>query len=217
MKNKLLYVLGVLTVTAVIGVSLYSGQGQFFQGSLSTSVRLTDSTVTTATEPSTLSSSTLSTRYNEALKLANLSATSALPSVDMQVTPVAPRHTSGAKIGSAGPIGKFDSNPNLPNGAYEMIKGTFLGARTLIYLGIPTTQNSLYIMDCQIQPDQGSKVAFIRNGITAYPPIENGHAIYAFQASATTATATVIIEFEVPQGYTHDGLGKFYGCNIDKI
>lgn len=214
MKSKLPYILGVLTLAVVIGVAVYSGQGQFFQGSLITSTKLATSANTTVTaEPLALDSTILSTRYNSALKQANLTATSLLPSIDMELTPVEPRHASGAQIKRAGPIWQLLGNSSsAPNGSYTLSKSY----TSSVDLRIPTVQGSIYVLDCKIAPQNQAKAVFVRAGNKSYPAVEDGHAIYAFQASASSTD--LIIAFDESPSTVLEGstVGYFYGCSIDK-
>ena len=212
----------------VVGATAYLGGSQNLQGYLklspssttrSTTTNTNDTTETATTttsissEPVKLDDSIRAMSYQNAVKSANLTSSVLVPSSGVSLTPVAPRHQSGAEIKKADPLSQFlGSSSSRPNGQYTIAKGYI----STVDLHYPTEQNSVYVLDCSVAPQNQAQVAAVRNGNVSYPALENGHMLYAFQAPGSTTD--ISIAFNAPSSVSnYTTVGYFYGCELNKM
>jgi len=163
--------------------------------------------------PTQLDSAKFSARLEQTLKIENLPVQSLVVNNLVRLTPIAPRHASGAVIKRAGPIMQFKgASNNEHNGSYALSKAYI----SSVDLKIPTEASNIYVLDCQLSPQNQAVVIFVRNGSRTYPSVEDGHAMFAFEASSTETE--VDIAFEAPSNTSEgDLVGYFYGCDVNEL
>lgn len=163
--------------------------------------------------PMQLDAAKFSSRLEQTLKTANLPVQSLVVNNLVRLTPIAPRHPSGAEIKRAGPIMQFmGASSNEHSGSYSLTKSYI----SSVDMKVPTEPNEVYVLDCQLSPQNQATVIFVRDGHRSYPSVEDGHSLFAFEASSTMTD--IMIAFEaptsVPEGYL---VGYFYGCDINEM
>jgi hypothetical protein len=214
MKKTLPYILRafVVVVCATVPVQSQGGPASVAPRLTATqSASTTPALVVAPSAPATLDANNLSARIEQTLKIANLPVTSIIPTNAIRLTPVAPRHASGAEIKMAGPLFFQGASGSAPHGSYSLKKAILPG----VTLRIPTEQNKVYVLDCQVSPQSQVEVQFMHN-TASYPGIEDGHAMYAFEASSTMTELSIyfIAPYTVSEGAN---VGYFYGCDVNEM
>src|SRR5262245_53158618 len=135
MKPKLSYSLVSIALIVFTGMAVIS-YGKMVHGgatSVTTSVapRLTSTPSSTPPQspalpppaPFALDASKIGSRMDQVLKISNIAVQSINPIINVRLTPVAPRHASGAEIKKAGPLSEFLGVSNsTPDGSYTLTK-----------------------------------------------------------------------------------------------
>lgn len=211
MKSKIFLFFSALTVFAHSSMAV-AGPGSFLDRSKnSTSPQAIPST---PAAPLPLDAAKFSLRLEQALKNVNLPIQSLVVNSLLRLTPIAPRHASGAEIKRAGPIMQFlGASSNEHHGSYSLAKSAF----STVELKLPTVPNEIYVLDCELSPQNQATVIFVREGGSRnYPAVEDGHALFAFEAASTMTE--IIIAFEAPSSVPNGYLaGYFYGCEINEM
>lgn len=222
MKNKKIILPIIIGLVIIVGAAAYYGGSENLQGYLklestsTTRSTTTDTRTATTAEPIKVEDSTQSlTSYQTAVKSANITSSYAVlaPSSEASLTPIAPRHQSGAEIKRAEPLSQFiGASSGKPNGQYTITKGY----TSTVQLSLPTDQNSVYVLDCSVSPQNQAQVAAVLNGNVSYPAVENGHILYAFLAPSSTTN--ISIAFDAPSSVSNNTtVGYFYGCELNKM
>ena len=158
--------------------------------------------------PQRLSAKKVLTLVNSRLKAAGLKAVGSAPqTLEMRVTPAAPKGATGGAVTFMGPGVWQAPDSKAPD-------GSFLAQAAAVRMEFPTTPNKLHVLDCRLEMIQNASVAVERAGAAdASPPIEDGHLIHAFTAVESTTKLT--LRFRTPPGFP--AAGYFYGCDFGAV
>lgn len=172
---------------------------------------------TAGSPPAALVGTARSSRYTAALSAAKLAGPKATIGSGIKLTPNTPRHSSGAYFSGAdivvfdgdsnayiGSVGAFGSPGNNPIEQYMYVTGSF-----------PTTVGALYVYDCAIVKANvpGAKIDIKKNGSNDAPMnFADGHALWAFNATDTKTTLSVIV-----WGISQTSRPELHSCELTKV
>ncbi len=145
---------------------------------------------------------------NKALKVMNIAALAAPPPPpQMKVTPAAPLHTGGMKIGYAGPLMFVSPSSVMPDGAYSMTNPP--NGKYQVTVEFPSEKDKLYLLDCRFQVVWGGPltVKVKRGEATQSLSGEDGHYLYTFKSDRVNQSVQM----------TGDVGAAFYGCELTKL
>lgn len=157
--------------------------------------------------PARLSAKVMLARVNTRLKSAGLKNLNSAPqTLEMRVTPAAPKGTTGGTVTFMGP-GVWQA----PDGLAP--DGSFLAQASVVRMEFPTTPNKLYVIDCRMEMIDNASVRVQRPGVADVPlPVEGGHLIHAFMAKESTSK--VALRYTTPPNFPVSGY--FFGCDFGK-
>lgn len=154
------------------------------------------------------------TKIKEAIKLAGIPAIPASQTLDTRITPASPRQPSG-EITYAGTAVWSIGGSGEPDGSIALVRATgTMVAMSGVDLKLATETGKLYLMDCRLGVANGNiKLMIVRNGSAQPLPLEDGHAIHAFQAKGPKTDVSIKW---IPSGSSDNYFGAFYGCEVGK-
>jgi hypothetical protein len=157
--------------------------------------------------PARLDAKRMLSRINTQLKTAGVKAIGSAPqTLEMRVTPAAPKGATGGAVKFMGPGVWQAPEASAPD-------GSFLTQGSAVRMEFPTTANKLYVLDCRMEMIENATVRIERPGAAdAAPPVEDGHLIHAFMAKESTTKVT--LRFKTPPNFPASGY--FYGCDFGK-
>jgi hypothetical protein len=168
--------------------------------------------------PAALDSAKRAVKLTNALKAVGAANLVAPPALEMRVTPIVPRHPSGAELYGGGPLYFNGPASGEPDGSYHRNtrKGGGLSI-TGVQMKFPTEKNKFYVVDCRVNPPSGPAIRYSlgKPGGSAQLPVEDGHLTTAFLANGPQADLSLM--FFPAEGSTSDDLGEFYGCDVGKV
>jgi hypothetical protein len=164
--------------------------------------------------PGVLDATKRTLRVTKALQAAKLAVPGVLPtSLEMKVTPMAPRHSSGAFIVHATSSSFYGPSNGKPDGTIVLTPPSDPQMPVSMFeISFPTVAGKLYVADCRFTANNGGALKLsLGKAASGVHDVEDGHLVVAFAATATTSALSIV---GAPSLTSRFG---FYGCEIGKV
>lgn len=196
-------------ITALVALALAApAHAQTTRTTRSTIALSSDNLPARRAAPAWLGASKRLARVNVMLKSAGLKLLTGTPqTLEMRVTPAAPRWSNGAEITLMGPGVFLAPDADEP-------QGSFLFTDSTLRMSFPTQAQKLYILDCRVTPIANAfQVKVQRPGAADVAvPAQDGHILHVF--TAKEATTKLALRFVPPTDFPASSY--FYGCDFGK-
>jgi hypothetical protein len=131
----------------------------------------------------------------------------------MKLTPMAPRHASGAYIVHATSTSFYGPSNGKPDGTLVLTSPTDSQMPVSFFeISLPTVQGKLYVVDCRFAANNGGPLKLsLGKAASGIYDVEDGHLVVAFAATATTTALSIV------GGPSMTSRFGFYGCEMGKV
>jgi hypothetical protein len=154
-------------------------------------------------------------RLTKALQAAKLAVPATLPGggLEMKISPMAPRHVSGAQIVHATSTSLYGPSNGKPDGTLVLTSPTDSQMPVSFFeFSFPTVQGKLYVVDCRFSANNGGPLKLSLGKVASgIHDVEDGHLVVAFAATAASSAVSIA------GGPSMTSRFGFYGCEMGKV